>query len=233
MLNPYVTVDTAVENGVIGPHVTFHGVNVHIVADSGATDDNTNGGSPGTLTGLGNLFIGYDDYYSGSSVPAGVRGGSHNLIIRDDHTFVGAGTSTSTAAYGDLILGSGNNANGGLSFCAGDSNSFYTNFNSILVGSRNVVTRDYGVVVGGSDNYIYEDQSVIVGRRNNQTWGSISVILGGGNDVVHGGLSVIVGGLSNTENGGQFSVVLGGHSVSGPSTLNGDYSIYPLPPFPQ
>ena len=33
----------------------FHGVNVHIVSGSGATDDN------GTLRGLGNLIVDYDE----------------------------------------------------------------------------------------------------------------------------------------------------------------------------
>ena len=54
-LNSFVTVDPNPENGVIGPHITFKGANIHIVSGSGSTNDN---GSP---TGLGNLIIGYDE----------------------------------------------------------------------------------------------------------------------------------------------------------------------------
>jgi hypothetical protein len=54
-LAPFVTVDPNPENGVRGPHITFSGANIHVVSGTGATNDN------GTLSGLGNLIVGYDE----------------------------------------------------------------------------------------------------------------------------------------------------------------------------
>jgi hypothetical protein len=77
-LNSFVSIDPNPENGVIGPHITFKGANIHIVSGSGSTNDN---GSP---TGLGNLIIGYDENPALAGLAplaAGDRGGSHNLVI--------------------------------------------------------------------------------------------------------------------------------------------------------
>jgi hypothetical protein len=43
-LGPFVSVDPNPENGVIGPHITFKGANIHIVSGSGATDDHLSTG---------------------------------------------------------------------------------------------------------------------------------------------------------------------------------------------
>jgi len=50
-LAPFVSVDPNPENGVIGPHITFKGANIHIISGMGATNDN------GSRSGLGNLII--------------------------------------------------------------------------------------------------------------------------------------------------------------------------------
>jgi hypothetical protein len=70
-LAPYVSVDPNSENGVTGPNITFMGANIHIVSGSGATADNLSHGS--TLTGRGNLIIGYDELDTGQVAK---RGGS-------------------------------------------------------------------------------------------------------------------------------------------------------------
>ena len=58
----------------VGKDVFFTGVNVHIVSGSGSTDDG------GTLSGLGNLILGYNAL--GNDLGAGdVRTGSHNLVL--------------------------------------------------------------------------------------------------------------------------------------------------------
>ena len=41
-LDPFVSVDPNPEIGVVGPHITFKGANIHIVSGSGATNDNGN-----------------------------------------------------------------------------------------------------------------------------------------------------------------------------------------------
>ena len=70
--------------GLKGPHVIFRWLQTSTFASgSGFTDDvsadpNVTGSGP--FTGLGNLVIGYDEVPFGG-VPAGGRGGSHNLVI--------------------------------------------------------------------------------------------------------------------------------------------------------
>ena len=88
-LNSFVSVDPNPENGVIGPHITFKGANIHIVSGSGSTIDN------GSSTGLGNLIIGYDEYIANTN-PS--RNGSHNLVIGMYNQFT-------SAAHGGLVVG--------------------------------------------------------------------------------------------------------------------------------
>src|SRR5215469_4194598 len=95
-LGPFVSVNPNPENGVIGPNITFKGANIHIVSGSGATDDNLSHG--GSLTGLGNLIIGYDELTPGQVAS---RGGSHNLAIGRFHAFT-------SSAWGGLVAGEAN-----------------------------------------------------------------------------------------------------------------------------
>ena len=67
-LGPFVTVDPDAEFGVVGPHITFKGANIHIVSGSGFTNDNDN------PTGLGNLIVGYNE-------PSGGTTGSRKLLL--------------------------------------------------------------------------------------------------------------------------------------------------------
>jgi hypothetical protein len=105
-LGPFVSVDPNPENGVIGPNITFKGANIHIVSGSGVTDDHLSTG--GSLTGLGNLIIGYDEDPAalGSPLNPGDRGGSHNLVIGRWHRFFGA--SSGFGAFGGLVAGEAN-----------------------------------------------------------------------------------------------------------------------------
>ena len=55
-LGPYVYVDEKTKNSLEGPHVIFHGINLHVVNDQDQT------GAPDiTLNGLGNLIVGYNE----------------------------------------------------------------------------------------------------------------------------------------------------------------------------
>jgi hypothetical protein len=114
-LGPFVSVDPNPEIGVAGPNIIFSGANIHIVSDSGATDDH------GNPTGLGNLIIGYDEdpinsltgdsslglptimQTSGfpSPLSPGDRSGSHNLVI-------GGGNRFTQAAFGGFVAGERN-----------------------------------------------------------------------------------------------------------------------------
>lgn len=108
-LGPYVQVSRSTINGVVGPHILFTGVNVHIRSGSGATSDNTD--SDGTLTGRGNLFIGYDEPVSGGGSGPQPRTGSHNLVVGAEHTFQSYGGFV--AGWRNLILAPWASVSGG------------------------------------------------------------------------------------------------------------------------
>ncbi|MBZ0253910.1 MAG: hypothetical protein K8I02_11280, partial [Candidatus Methylomirabilis sp.] len=72
----YVQVVQGAMDDLAGPHRVFEGVNVHVRSGGGATDDG------GSLTGLGNLVVGYNE--ADAVTPQG-RGGSHNLVVGEGH----------------------------------------------------------------------------------------------------------------------------------------------------
>ena len=137
-LAKYVAVDTNMINGVKGPHIIFHDANVHIRSGppTGATDDR------GSLTGLGNLFIGYNELpdssivYDGLGCDRNVTGftwpGSHNLVI-----------------------GGGNLA---------------TSYGSAVLGSQNCVTSKQATILGGEVNEAHLDSSAILGGNRSVTY---------------------------------------------------------------
>ncbi len=86
-LAPFVSLNTNVLNQVSGPHVIFEGVNVHIRSGADTTNED------GTLTGLGNLIIGYNEVPPGFG---GERAGSHNLVVGPDHRY---------SSFGGLVAG--------------------------------------------------------------------------------------------------------------------------------
>ena len=157
-LAPYVSVDPNVEIGVIGPNIVFSGANIHIVSGSGATDDNLSKGK--SLTGLGNLIIGYNEdpadpalRLSGTPLSPGDRGGSHNLVIGRGHTFT-------KAAFGGLVVG--------------EVNKISNSEASILGGGNNTASGVASVVLGGIGNTASGVASSILGGTYNSVgtdWG--------------------------------------------------------------
>ena len=108
-LGPFVSVNpngTGLDKGVTGPNIYFTGANIHIESGLGATDDNLSTG--GSLSGLGNLIIGYDE----TGKLNGNRGGSHNLVIGRFHTFT-------SSAFGGLVAGEDNTASGQVASVTG------------------------------------------------------------------------------------------------------------------
>lgn len=71
-LGSFVSVEMGIINDLSGPHVVFTGANIHIRSGSGATDDNTD--DDDTLTGLGNLVVGYNE------APAGLMAGLGSVL---------------------------------------------------------------------------------------------------------------------------------------------------------
>ena len=144
-LGPFVTVDPNPENGVRGPNITFKGANIHVVSGSGATDDHFSTG--GSLTGRGNLIIGYDE--APLFLPPlgpGDRGGSHNLVI-------GRGNRFTKGAFGGLVAGEGNTiSNEAASVSGGFLNNANGRVASVSGGQSNTAVDDSSVVLGGSNN---------------------------------------------------------------------------------
>jgi hypothetical protein len=148
LLGRYVKVDPNCENGLIGPNIVFTGANIHIVDGSGATDDHEGTGS---LLGLGNLVIGYDENTSNLS-----RTGSHNLVVGSDNGF---------SKYGGFIAGKFNGISG--------------RFASVSGGTRNSASGDFSTVSGGSSNSASGDHSSISGGGSNEATGFFASVSGG------------------------------------------------------
>jgi len=64
--------------------ITFSGVNVHVVNGTGTTD--------GTVNGLGNLIVGYNETRGSGDD----RSGSHNIVVGSEHNY---------SSYGGLVAG--------------------------------------------------------------------------------------------------------------------------------
>jgi hypothetical protein len=128
-LGPYVSVTTDSQNGVVGPNIIFTGANIHIRSGSGSTSDG------GTLTGRGNLIIGYDESQSGAN---GARSGSHNLVMGPFNAFL---------AYGGLVAGELNIIDGPLA--------------SVTGGFANEARGDQSVVIGGNNNHATATDSIL------------------------------------------------------------------------
>jgi len=131
-----------------GTDLTFTGVNVHIVSGSGKTDDNV--GSGGTLTGLGNMIIGYpgDD----SIYP---RTGSHNLMLGDHNGYT---------SYGGLVAGQGNRILGPYcTITGGTGNTAQNYWSSVNGGFSNAATGQGSVINGGQQNRASESYAAISG----------------------------------------------------------------------
>jgi len=136
-LATYLKIDPNPINGVNGPHVVFTGANVHILSGSGFTDDNISGG--GTLKGLGNLIIGYNENATGQT-----RTGSHNLVGGSFNTF---------SSVGGMVFGLRNTLSGQYAaIVSGDSNTASGMNASVLAGNLNTASGIRATVYGGLNN---------------------------------------------------------------------------------
>ncbi|PYN90175.1 MAG: hypothetical protein DMD89_33975 [Candidatus Rokuibacteriota bacterium] len=158
-LGTYVkVVDTGSINGLTGPHVIFEGANVHIRSGSGFTDDNTTqaafgvsffgdaSGTPSeTLTGRGNLIIGYDETSALSgTLSSGPRTGSHNLVVGPVHTF---------SSWGGMVAGFKNAITGiSSSVSGGEQNTASGQGSSVSGGALNTASGNASSVSGGGQN---------------------------------------------------------------------------------
>ena len=237
-LGPFVSVDPNPENGVIGPHITFKGANIHIVSGSDATDDHLSTG--GSLTGRGNLIIGYDEDPAaiGSPLGLGGRGGSHNLVIGRWHSF---GSTGGFGAFGGLVAGEANtiwfeaaSVSGGFfnsaTFLAASVSGGQGNFAngpeaSVSGGQFNGADGFAASVSGGVGNDAIVDNASVSGGQFNLASGMSASVSGGLNNIASGGHASVCGGAGNSAAGFE-AVVIGGSNI----TDNNSNSIAPGAP---
>ena len=189
-LQPYISLDVNPINGVSGPHIIFSGANVHVRSGSGSTDDSN------TLTGLGNLIVGYDE----QQTEAVSRTGSHNLIVGGQHSFT---------RHGGLAAGAANTLDGVSAFAAGVRNIASGLGASVAGGTNNAASGDFSSVTGGAGNFAGGDSSSISGGQGNMTTAVASSVSGGRGNFANGLNASVTGGDGNSA-GGEASTVSGG-----------------------
>lgn len=148
-LMTYVDVDTSLDS------VSFTGANVYVNSGSGTTS--------GTVNGLGNLIVGYDE---GSSS----KTGSHNLILGSYHGYT---------SYGGMV--------------GGYANDIGSAYSSVVGGSYNEATGTTSVVVGGYYNEATGHRSAVLGGYSNDASGSYTGVLGGFANEASGSYATVTG----------------------------------------
>jgi len=198
--------------------VIFEGANVHIRSGSGFTDDNTTqaafgvsffgdaSGTPSeTLTGRGNLIIGYDETSALSgTLSSGPRTGSHNLVVGPVHTFSSWGGMV--AGFKNAITGISSSVSGG-----GGNTASGVFFSSVSGGEQNTASGQGSSVSGGGLNTASGNASSVSGGGQNTASGGSSSVSGGLINRASGDASSVSGGVQNTANGGSSSVSGGSH----------------------
>ena len=181
----------------------FEGCDVHVRNGTGSTG--------GTVNGVGNLIVGYDEY-DGSQT----RGGSHNLVIGAEHSYTGYGGlvagvgNTISRGYASVIGGEDNEAKGlGNTVLGGLSNVADGGFASVLGGEGNPASGPYAAVSGGFGNVASENWTSITGGVLNaaSAWGAS--VSGGQSNTASGEESSISGGNSRSATG-QYDWSAGG-----------------------
>jgi hypothetical protein len=142
------TAETTI-GGTTGWDVVFERCNVHIQNGAGTT------GGFGNINGFGNLIIGYNHDLFPPTPPA-PRGGSHNLVVGDEHSY---------SAWGGLVAGFRNTISGPEA--------------SVTGGSQNTASGQHASVSGGLHNTADGNSSSVSGGT---VGGSVGCTLSGSGD---------------------------------------------------
>ena len=190
-----------------GNNIYFNRANVYIRSGSGKTD--------GTINGLGNLIIGYNEPRSSGNY----RTGSHNLII---------GSQNNYKSYGGLVAGRQNDISAPYTSISGGYNNTATgSYSSIGGGESNIASGDNSSVSGGGKGTAKGFRSSISGGYNNTASGKDSSVSGGFGNTASGIFgSSVSGGARNTASGGDSSVSGGKFNVASgnSSSISGGYN---------
>ena len=177
------------ETGLNGrPTLKIAGANLQLVNGGGTTD---------TVNGLGNLFVGYDEF-------GGTQTGSHNVILGTRQTFTSyggimGGGSNTLSGPGAVVFGGGNTASGSRSAVTG--------------GSSNVASGAISWIGGAQNSDATAQNATVSGGANNTASGVFASISGGSNNVASGASASISGGGLN-EASGNNSSILGGRDIT-------------------
>lgn len=221
--NSVLTLDGKLGLGTENGYATarFTGVNVQIVNGLGGT---------GTINGLGNLTIGYNEQLAGQLEfcsdgafdnqtaceengaiwASNQRTGSHNLVL---------GRANAYSQYGGLIAGEVNIINGRYaSVSAGIFNMASGDLASVSGGRENTARGHYASVSGGRNNIAYGDYTSVSGGQENFAPGDYASVSGGHSNKAIGDFASVSGGQGNwvygdyaSISGGNVSVVTGIH----------------------
>lgn len=191
----FFVVDANDVEGMTGPNLLIEGANVHVRSGSGATNDG------GSLTGRGNLVVGYSEL---GSLTSGDRVGSHNFILGSRNTFT---------SFGGIVAGSDNQiTNESASVTGGQFNVASGLFASIAGGGgatqnlTNEAAGDHSTLSGGFRNEATGDQSAISGGSGNVASGFLSSVAGGTSNVASGAGATVSGGASNDAIGSNAAI---------------------------
>ena len=173
----FVYVETEEINNLAGPHWIIEGANVHVRSGSGETSDGCPSIPPDdnlckSLTGLGNLIVGYNGERPvrshGNAIE--VRKGSHNLVVGDQHTyasfggFVAGGSNLVFGAKASVLGGTSNRATGFASVISGGQGNVASGVRSSVSGGRlNIASGDSSSVSGGNQRETPDDRSWAAG----------------------------------------------------------------------
>ena len=178
---PYVSLDPNTVNGIKGPNIFFTGANLHVVDGSGYTDDNG-----GTLTGLGNLIVGYDEQGQDEFASPTTTTGSHNIVCGFDNSF---------SSYGGFVAGWSNSISGTCSSVTGGIwNAAIGNDSTVGGGESDVASGILSWVGGGQANTASGEFSAVSGGYSNKATGENASVTGGGRNTASGQDASISGG---------------------------------------
>ena len=165
---------------VAGTDFTLSGKNVRIVDGTGSTE---------SVSGLGNLTIGYNSPRD-PRFDVDIRTGSHNLIVGDLNNYT---------SYGGLI--------------AGGINTISGPYSTVIGGIANTTSGFYSCVSGGQFNRASGNGSSVSGGAGNRARASLASISGGNSNTADGFESSVSGGNANFANK-DYSSVSGGNSIN-------------------
>ena len=217
-LDGYLSLD---DSDPARPTALFAGTNVQVVNGVGST---------GTINGLGNVIVGYDETVYSSRRAVCSMGSAFSvgsILTRADCVGQGFVWSVShKSGSHNLVVGSGHN---------------YSQYGGLVVGTYNTINGPYATVTGGGYNTASGNRSSVSGGQNNAARGHDSSVTGGHYNVaqvrvssVNGGSENLARGILSTVSGGQqneaidhFTTIVGGHrneARKGSSVLGGSHN---------